>query len=207
MSDDLSLGGGLGGMLKRMAVDVLAGWVFLAVFLITNNIFLATGVGLVIGLGQVIWMITHRQTIDPMQWMAMGLVVVLGGAAILFHNATFVVFKPSIFEGCLAAMMLRPGWTIRYAPARARDLLPPGLMLFWGYLWSAAWFALAASNLVVARIWGLKVWAIYTNLSPFVLLGLLMGLGLLIFPPLVRRIARERGVSLSPGPAAGAQTS
>ena len=197
MSDDLSLSGGVLGTLKRIAVDVMAGWVFLAVFLTTNNILLATGVGLVIGLGQVIWMIWRRQTIDPMQWMAMGLVVVLGGATMLTHNPTFVVFKPSIFEGGLAAMMLRPGWTIRYAPARARDLLPPGLMLFWGYLWSMAWFALAASNLLVARVWGLKAWAIYTNISPLVLVGVLIGLGILIFPPIVRRIARERGVLLS----------
>ena len=200
MADDLSLGGGLLGVLKRMAVDVLAGWAFLAVFLTTNNVFLATGVGLLIGLGQLIWMISRRKPVDPMQWMAMALVVVLGGATILTHNPTFVVFKPSIFEGCLAAMMLRPGWAVRYAPDRTRDLLPPGLMMFWGYVWSAAWFALAASNLLVARVYGLKAWAIYTNLSPFVLLGVLMGLGMLIFPPMVRRIARERGVSLSSRP-------
>ncbi len=76
-------------------------------------------------------------------------------------------------------------------------------MLFWGYLWAAAWFALAASNLLVARVYGLKAWAIYTNLSPFVLLGVLMGLGLLIFPPLVRRIARERGIDLKSRVVAG----
>ncbi len=198
----MSPSGGL-STLKRLAVDVLSGWVFLAVFLTTNNIYLATGAGLVIGLGQVTWMIAHRQTIDPMQWMAMGLVVVLGGATILFHNPTFVVFKPSIFEGCLAAMMLRPGWMTRYAPARARDLLPPGLMVFWGYLWSAAWFAMAASNLFVARVYGLEAWAIYTNVSPFVLLAVLFGLGMLVFPPMIRRIARDRGVSLSSRPAAG----
>ena len=203
MTDDLSLSGGVLGILKRMAVDVLAGWVFLALFLTTNNVFLATGVGLVIGLGQVIWMISHRQTIDPMQWMAMGLVVVLGGATIVTHNPTFVVFKPSIFEGGLAAMMLRPGWTIRYAPARARDLLPKGLMLFWGYLWSAAWFALAASNLYVARVYGLRAWAIYTNISPLVLVITLITLGFLIFPPMVRHIARKRGVSLSAAHAKG----
>jgi intracellular septation protein A len=203
MTDDMSLSGGVLNPLKRMAVDVLAGWVFLAVFLTTNNIYLATGVGLPIGLGQIVWMISRRQAIEPMQWMATGLVVVLGGATILFHNPTFAVFKPSIFEGCLAAMMLRPGWTIRYAPARARALLPRGLMLFWGYLWSAAWFALAASNLFVARVYGLRAWAIYTNISPLALLAVLFGSGMLIFPPLVRRIARQRGVSLAAPPAVG----
>ena len=200
MSDQMS--DGLGG-LKRIAVDVLAGWVFLAVFLITKDIFLATALGIVFGVGQIIWMISRKQKVDPMQWMALVLVIGLGSASILTRNPTFVVFKPTIFEGGLAAMMLRPNWAIRYAPAYARDLMPPGLMLFWGYLWSAAWFALAASNLLVARVYGLRAWAIYTNFSPFVLLGVLMGLGLLIFPPMVRRIARERGVTLPPRPVKG----
>ena len=195
MSDQMNPSDGLDG-LKRIAVDVLAGWVFLAVFLITKDIFLATALGIVFGVGQIIWMISRKQKIDPMQWMALVLVIGLGSASILTRNPTFVVFKPTIFEGGLAAMMLRPNWAIRYAPAYARDLMPPGLMLFWGYLWSAAWFALAASNLLVARVYGLKAWAIYTNFSPFVLLAVLMGLGLLIFPPMVRRIARERGVTL-----------
>ena len=196
MTDQMGPSAGLAS-LKRLAVDVLSGWLFLAVFLTTNNIYLATTVGVATGIGQVIWAISRKQAIDPMQWLAMGLVVVLGGATILFHNPTFAVLKPSIFEGCLAAMMLRPGWVVRYAPARARDFLPAGLMLFWGYLWAVAWFALAASNLLVARAYGLKAWAIYTNFSPFVLLGVLFGLSFLIFPPMVRRIARERGVSLS----------
>ena len=197
MADQMNPSEGLGG-LKRIAVDVLAGWVFLAVFLITKDIFLATALGIVFGVGQIIWMIWRKQKIDPMQWMALALVIGLGSASILTRNPTFIVFKPTIFEGGLAAMMLRPNWALRYAPAYTRDLLPPGLMLFWGYLWSAAWFALAASNLLVARVYGLKAWAIYTNFSPFVLLGVLMGLGMLIFPPMVRRRARERGVSLRP---------
>ena len=131
----------------------------------------------------------------------------LGGATMLTHNPTFVVFKPSIFESCIGAMMLRPGWMARYAPPQTVDLVPRGLMVFWGYLWAAAWFVLAASNLVIARAYGLKTWAIWTSLSPVALVTVLTGLGLLVFPPIVRRIARERGVSLSPGPAAGAQTS
>ena len=202
MAGELSPGAGLGS-LKRLVVDVLSGWAFLAAFLTTNNIFLATGVGVAIGLGQAIWMIPRRQKVDPMQWMALALVVGLGSASILTRNPTFVVFKPSIFEGCLALMMLRPGWMGRYAPARAIEFLPPALVLVWGYLWAAAWFALAASNLLVARVYGLKAWAIYTNLSPFVLLAVLFGAGLLVFPPMVRRAARARGVSLSSPAAKG----
>jgi intracellular septation protein A len=190
----------LGPVLKRLGLDILSGWLFLAIFLATNNIFVATAVGLAAGVIQTIWMLARRQKIDPMQWMAMALVVGLGGATILTRNPTFVVFKPSIFEACIAAMMLRPGWLIRYAPPQTVDLIPRGLMVFWGYLWAAAWFAMAASNLVIDRVYGLKAWAIWTNVSPMLLAPVLMGLGLLVFPPIVRRAARERGIVLTSAP-------
>lgn len=186
----------MGGGLKRLAIDVAPGWLFLAVYLTTNDIFLATAVGAGIGVGQALWMILRRQKTDPMQWMATALVIGLGAATLLTHNPTFVVFKPSIFEAALALTMLRPGWMTRYAPGRSVELVP-GLWVFWGYVWAAAWFALAASNLYVARAYGLRAWAIYTSVSPFVVLGALTVMGLLVFPPAIRRQARLRGVTLS----------
>src|SRR5215831_8803255 len=95
-------GDGLGSLLKRMAVDLLSAVLFLVLFLTTGNIFLAVGLGVAAGIGQAIWMVSRRQSIDPMQWMALALVVVLGGATLVTHNPTFVVFKPTIFEGAMA---------------------------------------------------------------------------------------------------------
>ncbi len=137
-----------------------------------------------------------------MQWMALVLVVVLGSTTILTRNPRFIVMKPSIFESCIGLMMLRPGWLLRYAPSRARDLIPR-LLFVWGYLWAAAWFALAASNLVIAHFYGLKAWAVYTNFSALLLWGVLMGLGFLVLPPVVRRAARDRGIVLSSQRASG----
>ena len=182
---------------KRLAVDILAGWLFLAVFLATNNIYLATAMGLVTGILQIVWMMVRRQKIDPMQWMAMGLVVVLGGATMVTHNPTFVVFKPSIFDACLGAMMLRPGWAARYMPPQVADLVPRGIVVFWGYVWAVSWFALAASNLVVDRIYGLRAWALWTNFSPLAVVAVLTGSGMLVFPPMVRRAARARGIAFT----------
>jgi intracellular septation protein A len=194
MAEDLG-NGGQGGF-KRMAVDMMSGILFLAIYLSTNDIYLAVGVGVATGLAQAIWMIARRQKTDAMQWMALALVLVLGLTTIFTHNPTFAVFKPSIFEACLAAMMLRPGWMARYTPAYARDFVPQGLLVFWGYLWAGAWFAMAASNYVVFRVFGLKAWAIYTSVSPWALLAALTVLGLLVFPPITRRRALAAGVDL-----------
>jgi intracellular septation protein A len=181
--------------LKRLAVDVLAGWVYLAIFLATGNIYLSVAVALAAGLCQLIWAIARRQKTDPMQWMALGLVVVLGGATLVTHNPTFVVFKPSIFEAALATMMLRPGWMIRYSPGRIGELIPR-LSVAWGYVWAVSFFALAATNPYVASAYGLKAWAVWTNFSPLILVAVLWALSLLIFPPIVRRAARARGIDI-----------
>jgi intracellular septation protein len=192
------IGSGIAASLKRMAVDILSGWIFLAVYFATDNIYLATAVGVAIGLAQTFWMISHRRKVDPMQWMALVLVVGLGSATILTRKPEFIVFKPSIMESCFGFMMLRPGWLLRYAPSRSRELIP-GLLFVWGYVWAAAWFALAASNLIVAHVYGLKAWAVYTNFTPFLLAPALMGLGALVFPPVVRRVAHAREIAVSSG--------
>jgi intracellular septation protein len=179
--------------LQRLAIDVLAGWIFLALFLITDDIYLATAGGMAAGIGQIVWALTSKQTIDPMQWMALILIIGLGGSSILTRNPTFVVLKPSIFEGCLAAMMLRPGWMVRYSPSRSRQSFPR-LLVAWGYVWAAAWFALAVSNILVERAFGLKGWAIYTSFSPLVLVATLSGLGAMIFT-LTHRAFRPAGAA------------
>ena len=74
------------------------------------------------------------------QIAAATVVAALGGATLVTHNPTFVVFKPTIFEGAMAAMMLRPGWAARYAPSYVGDLLSRWLTVLVGYVWAAAWF-------------------------------------------------------------------
>ena len=59
--------------------------------------------------------------IEPMQWMSLGLVVVLGGATMLTQSPRFMMIKPTIVHFAVAAVMLRPGWMIRAERARTCD--------------------------------------------------------------------------------------
>ena len=86
-------------------------------------------------------------------------------------------------------------------PPQVSDLVPRGLMVAWGYVWALSWFALAGANLLVERLYGLKAWAVWTNISPIALVAFLTGAGMLVFPPIVRRIARERGIRFTSRPA------
>ena len=47
-------------------------------------------------LAQVAWLKLRGRKVDTMLWVSLGLVVVLGGATIYFHNETFIKWKPSV---------------------------------------------------------------------------------------------------------------
>ena len=59
------------------------------VLLATVVVIAATGV-------QIGYLLARRQKIDMMLWITFVLVVVLGGATVWFHNATFIKWKPSV---------------------------------------------------------------------------------------------------------------
>ena len=60
------------------------------------SVLLATVVVIVATLAQVAWLILRGRKVDMMLWVSLGLVVVLGGATIWFHNETFIKWKPSV---------------------------------------------------------------------------------------------------------------
>ncbi len=59
-------------------------------------VLLATVVVIIATLAQVAWLKLRGRRIDTMLWVSLGLVVVLGGATIYFHNETFIKWKPSV---------------------------------------------------------------------------------------------------------------
>jgi len=59
-------------------------------------VLLATVVVIVATCAQIVVLLARRKKIDLMLWITFVLVVVLGGATIWFHNATFIKWKPSV---------------------------------------------------------------------------------------------------------------
>ena len=78
--------------------------------------------------------------VDLMQWLVLGMVVVLGAATLISQDSRFIMVKPSIVHFAVGAVMLRRGWMIRYLPPIARDNLPESVMVAAGYAWAALMF-------------------------------------------------------------------
>lgn len=65
------------------------------VLLSTLVVIVATGL-------QVAWLKARGKKVDTMLWVSLGLIVVLGGATVWFHNETFIKWKPSVLYWVMA---------------------------------------------------------------------------------------------------------
>jgi intracellular septation protein A len=97
----------------RLATDFFSTIVFLVIYLVTDNIILATGVAIAGAIAQVIYSRIKGEALSFMTWASLGLVIVLGGATILTSDPRFVLAKPAIAHCAVGAVMLRRGWMFR----------------------------------------------------------------------------------------------
>ena len=91
----------------KVLSDLLAVILFFLAYTFTKDIFLATAVAIVIGVIQAAIMWWKHKKLDTMQWVSLVLIVVLGGATILFQNDSFIKWKPTaLFWFCALALLI-----------------------------------------------------------------------------------------------------
>jgi intracellular septation protein A len=146
----------------RLGTDFFSTIVFLAVYLSTDNIVLATSVAIAGAVGQVVYSRIKGKELGYMTWASLALVIVLGTATILTQDPRFVLAKPSIAHFAIGAIMLKRGWMLRYMPPIAVQTIPE-YITFAGYAWAALMFALGAGTIAVALTGNLKLWTIYVS--------------------------------------------
>lgn len=154
-------------VLIRLGSDFLSTIVFLAIYLSTGNVILATVVAILGAIGQVIWSRIKGQALGYMTWASLGLVIVLGGATLITQDPRFVLAKPAIGHFAIGLIMLKRGWLLRYTPRIVTDTIPEYVTRA-GYAWAMLMFVLAAGTVGVAMSGDLKLWAFYVTV---VLLG------------------------------------
>ena len=145
--------------LQQLLSDFLSAIVFLAIYGLSGSVTVATSLAIAVGVGQLAFMKLTGRAIDAMQWLALGLVVVLGCATLITQDSRFIMVKPTVIHWAIGAVMLRHGWMTRYLPPVARDNLPPSVMVIAGYAWCGLMFLLGAANVFVATTMSFQAWA------------------------------------------------
>jgi len=149
-------------VLAKLGSDFLSTIVFLALYLTTGDLMLATGVAIAGAVAQVVHARIKDQPLNFMAYASLALVIVLGSATLLTDDPRFVMAKPSIAHFAIGAIMLKRGWMLRYMPPLVADTIPEYVTLA-GYTWAALMFALGLGTIAVALTGDMKLWAIYVS--------------------------------------------
>ena len=140
-----------------LAADLASTILFLVIYLLTDNLYLAVGFGMALGVAQIGWALHRRHPIGSLQLLSVVLILVSGTATLFTRDPTFVMLKPSVIYSIVGVVMLRRGWMNRYLPARAAPVADVGTAF--GYGWAGLMFASAALNIVLALTLDAKSWA------------------------------------------------
>ena len=135
------------------------------VYAASGNLFAAAAVAVAAGLAQFARLRLTQHPIEPMQWMSLGLVVILGGATMLTQSPRFMMIKPTIVHFAVATVMLRRGWMIRYLPDIALRNVPEPIIVAAGYAWAALLAALGLANLFIALRFDFATWAWFISVG------------------------------------------
>lgn len=71
-----------------------------------GDIFIATGVAIAATFAQIGWVWFKHRKVDTMLWTSLGIITVFGGLTLIFHDETFIKWKPTILYWAFAVAML-----------------------------------------------------------------------------------------------------
>lgn len=114
---------------------------------------------------QVAWLKTRGKKIDTMLWVSLGLIVVLGGATVWFHNETFIKWKPSVLYWVMALALWASanlfGKDILRKMIGDQLKLPDPIWKRLTLLWCAFFAVMGVINILVAYNFSTDSWVNY----------------------------------------------
>lgn len=132
-----------------IASDLAATLLFYLLFATTGQVGIAVGLGILLGVTQLGWSLWRRQPVPAMQWVSLGLVMVMGGATLITHDPRFVLVKVSLIYLMIGGAMLRSGWLHRYIPPIATRHIPERLVVIAGQMWAGLILGTGVANLIL----------------------------------------------------------
>lgn len=143
---------------KILLLDLASTLLFIAIYVLTGNLFLAVGLGIALGIAQIGWQLVHNQRVEALQWLSLVIIFASGAATFITDDPLFVMLKPSIIYVIVGMVMLKRGWMTRYLPPIAQATVPD-LAITFGYVWAGMMFFSATLNIVLALALDVTSWA------------------------------------------------
>src|SRR5690625_3751852 len=118
------------------------------------DLYVATGVAMAAVVAQILWLRLRARTIETTHWINLGFIVVFGTATLVFHNDSFITWKPTVlywlFAGILLFSQLFLGRNRMMSLMGGQLTLPEAAWKKLNYSWSGFFIFSGAANLFVA---------------------------------------------------------
>jgi len=162
--------------MKKFLFDLFPLILFFVAFKF-SDIFTATAVAIVAGIAQFVWLKATGKAIEATHWINLSVIVVFGGATLLFHNDAFIKWKPTVLYWIFAAILLGGkllfGRNLMQKLMGSKVAMPAPIWDKLNYSWVAFFAASGALNLYVAFS-GHFTEAQWVNFKVFGLMALLL---------------------------------
>ncbi len=158
----------------KFLFDLFPVIVFFAAYKL-QGIYAATAVAIAATFAQIAWLKLRGRAVDRAMWVSLAVIVLFGGATLLFQDETFIKWKPTVLYWLFAAVLAGGELFLRRNLIRA--LLGEQLQMpdhAWRTLnrsWAAFFGFMGAANLFVAYNFSTDAWV---NFKLFGGIGLML---------------------------------
>jgi intracellular septation protein len=188
----------------KLLVDFFPIAIFFVAFKIFD-IYVATAVAIGATLLQIAYLKKVHGKVEIMQWVSLGVIVVFGGATLIFHDNTFIQWKPTVLYWLMASSLLISNFVFKRNLMKVfmgEQLVLPDhawVVLLWS--WVGFLTFMGSLNLYVAFNFDLNTWV---NFKLFGSIGLMIVFAVIQGMYLSRFVSEE--VLLGDGAAKDAET-
>ena len=129
------------------------------------DIFIATAVAIVAAIVQIGWLWFRRRQVDKMMWINLAVIVVFGGATLIFQDETFIKWKPTVLYWLIATVLLLSNLIFRKNLIQTmleKQIVVP--LFVWNRLnlsWVSFFLTMGCINLFVAFSFSVDTWVTF----------------------------------------------
>lgn len=126
------------------------------------GIYAATAAAIMATFVQIGWVWLRHRKVDPMLWTSLAIIVVLGGATLIFQNELFIKWKPTVLYWLFAAVLwlslvfFQKNWIETLLAKQV--VLPTGVWRKLNMSWIVFFILMGGINLHVAFNYSVDTW-------------------------------------------------
>ena len=160
----------------KLLFDLFPVILFFAAFKL-GDIYIATAVAIIATFAQIAWVWFRHRKVDTMLWVSLAIITVFGGMTLIFHNETFIKWKPTVLYWALATGLA--GSTLFFRKNMIRTLLaeqidaPEFVWQRLNWSWIGFFVFMGLANLAVAFAFNLST-EVWVNFKLFGGIGLML---------------------------------